>query len=107
MKKYYEDLLHVILDDYYKENKRYSTIDELGLSLRDAEFLIAKGLCSMPHILDGVYCLRPTENGLTYFEDKKEIAKSVMIHWSFNFAMAVLSAVCGSILTLLIQQAIS
>lgn len=104
MKKHYENLLRVIVDDYYENRRRFTTLQDVGISEREAEFLAAKGLCSMPLALDGVSCISPTDEGLTYFEDKKERLKFVFIQWSFNFAMAVLSAACGSAATLLIQH---
>lgn len=105
MKRHYEKLLEKVLNDYYSGNKREATIEELNISIRDAEFLTAKGFCSMPYTLDGVFCLAPTRSGLTYFEDKRESIKSLIAHWSFNFTMALLSAVFGGLATLLMQHA--
>jgi hypothetical protein len=106
MRKYYEKILKTVVDDYNQHRSPFTTIEKLNISQIDATFLTAKGLCISELQLDCVDCIQPTDAGITYFEDKKERFNNLFINWSFNFAMAVMSAACGSALTLLIQHAI-
>lgn len=44
-----------------------------------------------------------TDYGITYFFNKSEARKDTILHWSINFAVAVLSACFGSAFTLMLQ----
>lgn len=69
-------------------------------------FLKAKGLITTARGYDNIFKIVPTDAGITYFADKADSVKSAVLHWSINLFVAVLSAVLGSVFTLLIQSVV-
>lgn len=76
---------------------------ELNMSDNDIYFLKAKGLIETQKDYDNDYRIKVTDIGITYFADKKDAISKMWLSWSINFAVAVLSAACGSGFTLLVQ----
>lgn len=76
---------------------------ELSLSDDEIYFLKAKCLIETRRDYDNAYRITLTDTGITYFADKKEALFKTLLSWTVNFSVAVLSAICGSGFTLLIQ----
>ena len=104
MKQFEKNLLQ-IQSSFFDEMEPL-TSDKLQIPLEELIFLEAKGLIELSTYMLNVYQIDLTSSGITYFDDKKEARKKILLSWSFDFSMAVLSAVCGSALTLLIQYAL-
>lgn len=87
----------------YFENTFLSD-EGLNISHEQLVYLEAKGLIKLSPLTYDTFRIDLTSSGITYFDDKKEARKKIILSWSFDFSMAVLSAVCGSVLTLFIQH---
>lgn len=106
MKQFEKNLLLLqkhIEDSPYDYN--YNICNDTPLTEKDYVYLQAKGLVLLSPFADDILQFQLTDYGITYFDDKKDEIRKSITSWSFNFGMAVLSAICGSIATLLIQQA--
>lgn len=84
-------------------NKDFLLDSDVNIPKDILRFLKAKDLIELRSHSDNKLRIVLTSYGITYFEDKKETRKAVILNWSFNFAMAVLSAICGSAFTLFVQ----
>lgn len=97
--KSFEKTLKTLLNS----NDEILLIKNFNVSDNDLNFLIAKGLIKIMPYYNNDLKITLTNEGVLYFYEKSQHRKDVAINWSFNFLMAVLSASCGSALTLLIQ----
>ncbi|MGN1167186.1 MAG: hypothetical protein ACI4S2_12535 [Lachnospiraceae bacterium] len=81
------------------------SVNKSKLNISDDEiyFLKAKGLIETSRDYENDLRIMLSDSGITYFDDKRESRIKMLISWSINFAVAVLSAAFGSGLTLLIQ----
>lgn len=102
----FEDHLTTIQNMIDFSNTNFISTEDIDISKKDLTFLKAKGLININKAFDNELRITLTDKGITYFDDKKEARKQVILSWSVNFVMAVLSAVCGSVLTLIIQYAL-
>ena len=101
--KNFESYLKTILD-----KSQYGTIpiqmNDLEIPEPIARQLKAKGLITFKSVCDNSSFIILTDFGIDYFDRKKAEIKQILIRNMFNFAMAIFSAICGSVATLLIQQ---
>lgn len=70
-------------------------------------FLSALGLVELRPAWDNLHQIALTDAGVTYFYRKSESRKNIIASWTINFAVAVLSAMCGSAFTLILQRIIT
>lgn len=80
---------------------------DLDINDYDLNYLVAKKLIMMEPAGDNQFYVLLDDLGFTYFDDKKEQIKSAFLHWSISIVVAVISAVFGSVITLVIQHALS
>ena len=70
-------------------------------------FLKALELIELREWAEGHLRIVITDSGITYFFNKSQARKDTIVHWSINFAVAVLSACFGSAFTLVLQWIIT
>lgn len=100
--KTFKKTLKILLSD----NRQPLLTSYFDIADNDLRFLAAKKLIEVKPYYDGDLQIILTDQAITYFYDKAQHRKGIIINWSFNTAMAILSAVCGSAITLLIQHAL-
>ena len=66
-------------------------------------FLKALGLIELRGWADNKSQIKITDSGITYFFNKSQSRKNTLLHWSINFAVAILSACFCSAFTLILQ----
>lgn len=88
--------------------EKYQTLDSeqvknLRLTQPDIEQLTRLGFISQCFVNDIDCGIHPTQKLWQYSFDRKQEFRKALLKNTFNFGMAVLSAVCGSAATLLLQ----
>lgn len=105
--KQFEKDLKVILDKYYSCSPAALTDQDIPVPSPRIRLLTAMKLIEAKAFYDNRLRIVPTDDGITYFSRESEKRRELVLQWTVNFAVAVLSACFGSVFTLVLQWLIT